>query len=183
MTTTSTDPRRLTAPATLFVALRQAAVAGRDPTHAASLLRQAGYDAGAGFMGLLADSLVADAAGSRVSDLPAPVFWKEFGALWEALGWGTLTHTQLHEAVVALDAEDWAEAVADDGLGCQVTTGLLADLLRRIADEDVAVLEISCRSRGEPACRFLVGGPATLQSVYDALRRGDSLEVALAALG
>jgi hypothetical protein len=60
---------------------------------------------------------------------------------------------------------------------------MIANLLGRVSGEDVAVLEVECRSRGDERCRFLYGSPAALEIVYEAIREGQGTEASLTALG
>jgi hypothetical protein len=53
-----------------------------------------------------------------------------------------------------------------DQPSCHFTTGVLANILGRAADGEVAVLEVECRSRGDQRCRFLFGGADAVYSVY-----------------
>ncbi len=96
------------------------------------------------------------------------------GEFFAERGWGTLQVTPLGPAVVALDAVDWAEAVEGAGEfpSCHITCGMLADFFGRIASEPVAVMEVECRSRGEAHCRFLVGAPDTLATLYERMTSG-----------
>ena len=105
--------------------------------------------------------------------------------LFAARGWGRLEFTALHPALGSLEASDWVEADASDGSlrpSCHFTTGVLANLLGHAAGENVGVLEVECRSRGDLACRFIFGGHDALEAVYQALARGQELDQALAQL-
>ena len=62
---------------------------------------------------------------------------------------------------------------------CFFTAGMLADFLGRLSGETVAVMEVECRSKGDPRCRFLSAMPETLTRVYEAMTAGQSYEEAL----
>ncbi len=144
---------------------------------AAEALREAGHAAGDALFPLLA----AEAPG----ELPEAVFWRRVADLFSARGWGHLQFEAIHPGLGALEATDWVEANSADGTlrpSCHFTTGLLANLLGRAAGEDVGVLEVECRSRGDLACRFIFGGRAALDAVYAALLNGQELDQALAHL-
>jgi hypothetical protein len=64
---------------------------------------------------------------------------------------------------------------------CFFTAGLLADFLRRLSGESVAVMEVECRSRNDARCRFLSATPETLQRVYEGMTAGRTYEEALTA--
>jgi predicted hydrocarbon binding protein len=181
---TATPTRRLSLPAALLRSLLAAIVAERTPAESASLLRQAGYDAGEELYAMLQDELAAAGSGeASLPALPTSSFWKHFTGFWRPLGWGSLQHRQLHDAVAELASENWAEAEAAGQLGCQLTTGLFADLLSRVAATDVAVLEVECRARGEEHCRFLIGNARALTTLHAALLDGRPLDDALQQLG
>jgi hypothetical protein len=177
------DTRQVQLPAALFHSLLSAVVADRSLPDAVDLLRQAGYDAGAELHAQLLEWIERSEAVGSLESLPVPRFWSGFTAFWESLGWGGLQHREAHEAVTELTSPDWAEADAvPNRLGCQVTTGLIADLLSRVAGQDVAVIEVECRGRGDARCRFLIGAPATLSALHGQLLEGRSPEVVLAHL-
>jgi predicted hydrocarbon binding protein len=173
---TATPTRQLNFPSSLLVTLLSAVAADREPAQTVDLLRQAGYDAGADLYALLGER-VARQGDDAIEALPAAEFWRHFASLWESLGWGSLQHRQTHPGVAELVSPDWVEAeTSASGFGCQLTTGLFADLLRRAAGDDIAVLEVECRGRGDAQCRFLVGSAATLGALHDSVRQGRSAE-------
>jgi predicted hydrocarbon binding protein len=98
------------------------------------------------------------------------------------LGWGSVTVGSLGETALAVDAEEWPEATPERALeypSCYFTSGLLADLMGRVAGETLAAMEVECRSRGDAICRWLVASPETLNAVYEQMGRGVSYGVAL----
>ncbi len=102
--------------------------------------------------------------------------------LFTALGWGSLSVERVGGGGLAVDSGDWAEAEPHANAltpGCHVTAGLLAGFLGQLADQDVAVMEIECRTRNDSRCRFLAGSQETLQSVFDAVASGKSYVEAL----
>ena len=44
--------------------------------------------------------------------------------------------------------------------------------MTRIADAGLAVMEVECRSRGDARCRWLVGAPETLTTLYQHMAQG-----------
>ncbi|HET7039907.1 MAG TPA: V4R domain-containing protein [Gemmatimonadales bacterium] len=148
------------------------------------LLQEAGFAAGDelydAFTGWLADRTgVQDPA-----DLDSRHLGRMMGEFFRALGWGQLAVERLGAGSLALDSADWAEADPNADTfapSCHVTAGLLAGFLGRLADQDVAVLEIECRSRHDERCRFLAGSPQTLQAVYEAVTAGQDYREVLAA--
>jgi predicted hydrocarbon binding protein len=148
------------------------------------LLQEAGFAAGDelydAFTGWLAHR-------TGVTD-PAHLDARHLGRLlsefFRSLGWGELVLEPLGPSSLAIDSGDWPEADPQAGAfapSCHVTAGLLAGFLGRLADQDVAVLEIECRSRHDERCRFLAGSPQTLQAVYEAVNAGQDYREVLAA--
>jgi predicted hydrocarbon binding protein len=141
---------------------------------AATYLQEAGFAGGeelyTAFTGWLART--------RGVEQPAELDFQYFGEVlaefFAEQGWGRLTATPLGP-VLALDSIEWAEA-SDERRGefpsCHLSCGLLADFLGRISQDLVAVMEVECRTRGEPRCRFLAGSPETLGILYDRMAEG-----------
>jgi predicted hydrocarbon binding protein len=179
----ATTTRKPQVPSPLLFAIFSAVGAGRAPADTATLLRQAGYDAGEDLYAMLREYVAEGESGASLDHLPAPQFWEAFISFWGTLGWGRLEQSQVHQGVAELVSGDWVEAETTlDRLGCQLTTGLLADLFARLASDELAVLEVECRSRGDSRCRFLIGSPTTLDAVYDQLRQGTLPDDALSQL-
>lgn len=183
----STGRPMLKVPAATLAAMHRAARQLSPPAEAAALVRQIGYESGEGFLEEFSAWLMhhRQDPGVTPGDLSADEFWHLLSAFFGRFGWGRLDFEQLHEGVAALRSPDWVEAHA---LGqtrqpsCHFTTGMLADLLGRLTDSEVAVLEVSCRARGDGACRFLFGSSEGLQLVYEGLRAGQSVEAVLREL-
>src|SRR5690606_24001752 len=126
------------------------------------------------------------AARNALAALDQATFWRRFSELFANRGWGHLGMVPVHPGVGALDSTDWVEVDSDGTAArptCFFTTGLLANLLGRVAGEDVAVLEVECRSRGDARCRFLFGGPASLDAVFEGVCAGEPVADTLARLG
>lgn len=188
--TTAAATASLRLPAAFLGALHDATSRDRSPAEAAALLREVGYAAGPGFAAAFADWLTAQDAPTAADELDAERYWSALSDFFEAFGWGALQLERPHAGVGALDAEAWVEADARGAhhSGCHVSTGVLAELLRRATGTEdgaeIAVLEAECRGRGDARCRFLFGSPVALEAVYAALREGDATaDDALARLG
>lgn len=168
-------------PVAALAALRDSLVAEVGHAAAAEALRAAGHAAGDAFFGMLATAEAQDPAG-----LPADRFWNRLARAFSARGWGQISYTELHPGVGSLTAAHWAEARTDTPANqpcCHVTTGLLANLLGRVAGADVAVLEVECQGRGDEHCRFLFGGADAVYAVYERLNEGERTEDAVAHIG
>lgn len=99
--------------------------------------------------------------------------------------WGRVRFIPLGEAVVALEAADWAEAEEAPALRhpcCFFSAGMLADLLGRVADGPMACLEVTCRAAGDAGCRFLLGSPEVLTAVHERILEGSGHEAAVRAI-
>lgn len=149
---------------------------------AASYLQEAGFAGGEELHNTFAEWLRTSHGVARPTDLDAEYLSEALSAFFSELGWGSLVARPLGPAVLALDSDEWAEAV-DEGRGefpsCHLTCGLLADFFGRLADGLVAVMEVECRSRGDARCRFLAGAPETLSNVYERMAQGSSYAAAL----
>lgn len=151
---------------------------GAEP--AGRALQEAGYAAG----DVLFDRLTRSMSESDIGGTASTSFWERLSNLCRELGWGSLRHEQLHPGVGALVATEWFEVESDRGRAlCPFTTGVLANVLGRVAGQDVAVLQVDCAD-GDPACaRFLFGAGGVLDSLYAGLREGRDVETSLGALG
>jgi hypothetical protein len=192
MTPVNARPPEIALPVACLGALRAALAGDLGADRAAQALRAAGGAAGHTLFRTLShppgsDLNGADETSARewLAELEAERFWDRFAKFFSSRGWGRLSFRSLHEGVGALDASDWVEADPGGGMGrpsCFFTTGMLAGVLGRVTDEEVAVLEVECRSQGHTRCRFLFGAPPALEAVFHELAAGRDLETTLAAL-
>jgi len=176
------SPRDVALPASIFATLRQelAKEAGALPTiHA---LHAAGYAAGSA----AADGLLGGRDGDGLQT-PGGVFWDRLSQALHRRGWGRLEHQAPHEGVGLLVSRDWIEAEEADEedreqASCSFTSGYLSGLLTAGAGGPVAVLEVSCRARGDDACTFAFGSEGAIHDLYGSLLDGADLDGALASL-
>jgi predicted hydrocarbon binding protein len=172
-------------PAITLRAMRDVLRRQKGAMEGAQLLRDIGLASGEAFYTLLRESLASDDGTPRDPESFMPVeFWSRLSGLFSDLGWGRLEHEQLAEGVFALTALDWVEAddAANGGASCHFTAGLLADILHRLAGEDLAVLEVEHAAVGNGACRFIVGSPETLEAVFLHIREGTGYAEAIRAV-
>jgi predicted hydrocarbon binding protein len=171
--------------AATLVALSPRALHALRDRAGASALQEAGYAAGEATFHAFTSWLPQAAGVDHPADLAAPRLAEVLSQFFTALGWGAVRVTALGEAAVAVDAEQWAEAAPDAHLqfpSCFFTSGMLADFMGRVANASLAVMEVECRSRGDARCRWLVGAPETLSSLYEHITQGaDYLSVLGAA--
>lgn len=170
-------PREVAIPAQAFDHLRAALAQEADEAAGVRVLHAAGFSTGEGIYEMLG------AAGDPLA-LGTGRFWSRLAEVFGDRGWGSLSHEARHPGVSVLVSGDWAEATerADDHPTCAFTTGMLSYVLTRVAGAPVAVLETSCRARGDRRCEFAFGSERTVQSLYAGLLDGASLDDALAGL-
>lgn len=183
--------------------LRRSLEASVGPDTAASALQRAGHEAGDAIFEALRDAVLRDALRGEeilpnvvapedapptnaLAALDESEFWKRLSALFAERGWGELLFSEVHAGIGALESSDWAEADPSAAAlrpSCHFTTGLLANLLGRVAESEVGVLEVECRSRGDLHCRFLFGGRSALEHLYTGIRAGAEVAEAIGRLG
>ena len=123
--------------------------------------------------------------GRDLATLDETSFWPRLSAALGRRGWGTLSHRAAHPGVGLLESSDWAESQTDGAErqpSCTFSSGMLSALLSGIAGGPVAVLEVTCRTRGDARCTFAFGSAATVHDLYGLLLDGQDLDSALAAL-
>lgn len=112
-------------------------------------------------------------------------FWPRLGGVLVRRGWGRLSHHGAHPGIGLLASPDWAESQRTAGErqpSCIFSAGMLSALLTGVAGGPVAVLEVTCRTRGDDHCTFAFGSSATVDDLYGLLLEGRDLDGALAAL-
>ncbi len=132
-----------------------------------------------------AEVSISERGGTPLPAMSLGAFWAELNRYFSDAGWGRVEHEEVNPRVGSLLARDWAESEPTEARGmpsCHISTGLLAELLTRAVGQPVAVMEVSCRSQGDPFCRFLFGSPVTLLDVHRRLAQAGNLEDALATL-
>lgn len=170
--------RDIRIPADSILTLRRSLVRQLGAEAAGRALQEAGNAAGDAIHDRLART------GDDLAGTPRESFWARLTGLFRELGWGTLEHQELHPGVGALVAREWFEVDRDARRpSCPFTTGVLANILGRVAGGDVAVLQVECLDAAPGCVRFLFGSGDVLQAVYGGLREGRDLDAALATLG
>lgn len=171
--------REVALPASALSTLRRALKREAGPLAAIHALHAAGYGAGE----TLFDSF-ARTVRQPLEEVGETTFWTGLTRFMGRRGWGSLDHRSLHPGVGLLTSSDWAEAGdgSESQPGCAFSAGLLSHVLTRAAGEPVAVLEVSCRGRGDESCAFAFGSEATIHDLYGLLLDGKRLEQALAEL-
>lgn len=172
--------REIAVPAAVFDSLRSELAPEAGTLQTVRALHHAGYAAG-----LAAASAMDREAGGSSFALSQKGFWSTLSHFFEKRGWGRLQHDSPHPAVGVLRSTDWAEASSDANdpdATCSFSTGYLSGLLSQLAGGPVAVLEVSCRSRGDAACEFAFGSETAVHDLYGRLLDGADFDSALEAL-
>jgi predicted hydrocarbon binding protein len=142
---------------------------------AAVRLQEVGHAAGADVFGCFVRWLKATAGIEDPGAIAADQLGSVLADFFQALGWGRITMGRVGSGTLAFDTSDWAEADPQaNGLlpSCYLSAGLLAGFMGRLAQREIAVMEVECRSASHPRCRFLLGKPEALEAVYQALTEG-----------
>ncbi len=161
--------------ASSLVALSPRALHALRDRAGAQALQEAGYAAGEATFRAFASWLPQMAGVDHPSELAAPRLAEVLSQFFVSLGWGAVQVTSIGEAAVAVDAAAWAESAPEAQLqypSCFFTSGLLADFMGRVADASLAAMEVECRSKGDARCRWLLGAPETLSSLYEHMTQG-----------
>jgi predicted hydrocarbon binding protein len=151
---------------------------------ASQYLQEAGFAGGGELYDAFGTWLQREYGLDDAADLDDRYLSEVFGRFFREMGWGELTATRLGDAVLALDATEWAEAGepgSSEYPSCHVTCGMLAEFLGRLSGQVTAVMQVECPSRGDARARFLAGAPETLGLVYDRMTQGMSYDEALGA--
>ncbi|MSR36862.1 MAG: hypothetical protein EXR95_09545 [Gemmatimonadetes bacterium] len=172
--------RDVAIPAVGLTTLRLALQREAGPLPAIHALHAAGFDSGQALWEGLRRG-----PGRELAGLDESSFWPRLAAVLGRLGWGTLSHTPAHPGVGLLASTDWAEsqgAAGERQPSCTFSSGMLSALLSGAGGGPVAVLEVTCRTRGDDCCTFAFGSAATVHELYGLLLDGQDLATALAAL-
>lgn len=174
MERTQPPSRDLAIPATALATLRHELRKEAGPLATIHALHSAGYESG----GRLYEALATVADPEEPSGLSREAFFRRLSEFFGRRGWGSLSHEAAHPAVGLLKSGDWAEAgeaEMEAQPSCAFSTGMLCHLLTRAADGPVAVLEVSCRARGDDECVFAFGSEAAIHELYGELLDGAGL--------
>jgi len=185
MTIPTQSPALVLFPAEFLFALHRAVASDLPPADAARLLRQVGVECGDAIYDAFQERMLSPAADPEWADELDPTdFWSGLSAFFQQLGWGSLVQDRVHPGLISISSEDWVEAKGQGTgqPGCHFTTALLAELLGRVADRELAALEVECRATGAGCCRFLIGTEESLQSIYEEMRSGAGFPDAMEGL-
>jgi len=175
----SRPTREVALPASGIVHLRTSLREEVGQLAAVHCLHAAGYAAGEDMHRQFQAGL--DREASRLSP---DKLWDRMDRFFQERGWGRLSHTSIHEGVGSLESTDWAESVpgTESQPSCAFSTGMLSSFLTHLANGPVAVLEVSCASRGDDRCTFAFGSEAVIHDLYGHLLEGAAVTEALERL-
>jgi predicted hydrocarbon binding protein len=172
--------RDIRIPADSIHAMRRSLYQELGAETAGRALQEAGYAAG----DMVFDRLARAFSESELAGTPSTSFWDRLSSLCRELGWGAVRHEELHPGVGALVATEWFEVETGRARAlCPFTTGVFANVLGRIAGQDMAVLQVDCAGEQAGCARFLFGSEQALEGVYAGLREGRDVEASLSTLG
>lgn len=180
MSRNGSGPREIAVPVSVFDTLRHELEEAAGTLQTVRALHHAGYQAG-----LQAAQSVNREAGGQALSLSSTGFWGHLSDFLSKRGWGTVNHRSPHAAVGILRTTDWAEAETEEtspNAACNFSAGYLSGLFSQLAGGPVAVLEVSCRARGDDACDFAFGSETAIHDLYGRLLDGADFDSALAEL-
>lgn len=153
------------------------------PDQAVTVLQDTGFAAGEDVYRAFCTWLPTATGIGRPEDIDAGRLGSVLSRFFQSHGWGTIAIEPLGGGALAVDSADWSEAEPGSAAQpmCFLSSGMLAGFLGRLSGEPVGVMEVECRSRNDPRCRFLSALPERLQAVYEAMTQGQSYADALAA--
>jgi predicted hydrocarbon binding protein len=153
---------------------------------AAGWMQEAGFAGGEALSSAFTTWLAAGHSVNRPAALDIRHLGELLSQFFQDVGFGAISMTPLSPAVMAIDSGDWWEsdpAAAAAFPACHLSSGLIADFLSRVAETPLGLLEVECRSRGDAQCRFLIGAPDTLQTIYGRMTEGAAYLDALGTAG
>ena len=177
MSSNGGGPREIAVPVSVFDSLSRELEGAAGTLQTVRALQDAGHRAGRE----AADTLHREAGGDSLT-LGHRAFWRHLSDHFAKRGWGSLSHEAIHPGVGMLTSGDWAEAEAgavSDEASCSFSSGYLSGLLSELAGGPIAVLEVSCRGRGEDGCHFAFGSETAIHDLYGHLLEGADLDQAL----
>jgi len=180
MSTNGSGPREIAVPVSLFDALRDQLEETAGTLQTVRALHQVGYEAG-----LRAAFALDEGVGGEALSMSSSGFWRHLSDFFSQRGWGTLKHVPVHDAVGVLKTSEWAESDTDGTSAngaCSFSAGFLSGLFSQLAGGPIAVLEVSCRARGDDSCDFAFGSETAIHDLYGRLLDGADLESALEEL-
>ena len=177
MTSGATSPRELTVSGSTLLHIRQILADEVDSATVTRMLYDMGFATG--------ESVFDDFSASTGADprtFGHDHFWTDLGQFLSAHRWGNFSHERIHPGLGMVRTEQWGEsgpAVETNEPSCAFTSGMFSRVFTRIAGSPIAVLEVSCRSRGDHDCSFTFGSEQAVGRLRGLLLENNSLDTAL----
>lgn len=141
-------------------------------------LRAAG-DAGGGALLEAFSQWSRDGGMEDLPDLPVEDFRERAAEFFHWCGWGEVSLSTNFDSLIEVSIEDCWESRRQHGdqTGCHLTTGLLHGFFAALAGYELGVMELECAELGSGgACRFVIGTPEMVDSIYAGLSAGANYE-------
>ena len=177
MTSGDTNAWELTVPGSTLLHIRQLLVDQVDAATATRMLYDTGFATGE----FVFDDFAAG-TDANPTTFGHDRFWMDLGEFLSAHGWGNFSHERIHPGLGVVRTEQWGESDPADEASepsCAFTSGMLSRVFTRIAASPIAVLEVSCRSRGDHDCSFAFGSEQAVGRLRGLLLENGSLNAAL----
>lgn len=148
-------------------------------------LRSAGDAGGEALLQSFAE-WAADHDAGDLSQLPVEDFRLLAAEFLTWCGWGEATlSTDSDELIEVSIANCWESSQREGSQsGCHLTTGLLHGFFAALAGYELGVMEMECAGLGSGgSCRFIVGTPEMVDTIYAGLNAGARYEDIIGAAG
>ncbi len=114
-----------------------------------------------------------------LADLPVDFFRQHAADFFEWCGLGEASVCTRSDSLIEVTiGECWETARQHaEQRGCHLTTGLLHGFFAALAGYELGVMELECAGLGSGGtCRFVVGTPEMVDSIYAGLNSGESYD-------
>lgn len=114
-----------------------------------------------------------------LADLPVDFFLQHSAEFFESCGLGEASVFTRSDSLIEVTLGDCWETARQhaEQTGCHLTTGLLHGFFAALAGYELGVMELECAGLGSGGtCRFVVGTPEMVDSIYAGLNSGASYD-------
>ena len=121
----------------------------------------------------------ADGKAVDLAGLPVDAFRERAAEFFEWCGLGEATVLTRSDSLIEVSlGECWETARQHaEQTGCHLTTGLLHGFFAALAGYELGVMELECAGLGSGGtCRFVIGTPEMVDSIYAGLSSGESYD-------
>ncbi|MCR4340332.1 MAG: hypothetical protein NUW01_10655 [Gemmatimonadaceae bacterium] len=120
-----------------------------------------------------------DGHADDLADLPVEDFRRRAAEFFQWCGWGDTSLSTRSDSVIEVGIGGCWETARkhSDQTGCHLTTGLLHGFFAALAGYELGVMELECAGLGSGGpCRFVIGTPEMVDSIYAGLNSGESYD-------